>query len=88
MHVKNSRRLLLCTSVCVCVCVCVSTCAGPVVGALVWRAVDEVSQAGDSVGAHQGVAPERTAVHHTDVEGRVEQLVLRQVLVSGVRGEG
>lgn len=56
------------------------TCAGPVVGGLVGGAVDEPPEAGDGVGAHQGVAAKRPAVHHPNVEGRVEQLVLRQVL--------
>lgn len=56
----------------------------PVLGLLVWRAVDEFSEGADGVGAHQGVAPEGPAVHHPDVQGRVEQLVLREVL--GSRG--
>lgn len=30
--------------------------------------------------AHQDVATERSAVNHPDVQGRVEQLVFRQVL--------
>lgn len=30
--------------------------------------------------AHQDVTTERSAVHHPDVEGRVEELVFRQVL--------
>jgi hypothetical protein len=56
------------------------TCTGPVVGGLVGGAVDEPPEAGDGVGAHQGVAAERPAVHHSDVQRRVEQLVLREVL--------
>lgn len=60
------------------------TCHVPVLGLLVWGAVDEFSEGADGVGAHQGVAPEGPAVHHPDVQGRVEQLVLREVL--GSRG--
>lgn len=36
------------------------------------------------MGPHQGVTPESPAVHHADVEGWVEQLILREVL--GSRG--
>ena len=57
-----------------------STCVGPVAGGLVRGAVDETPQAGDSVGAHQGVATKRPAVHHPDVQRRVQELVLRKVL--------
>lgn len=60
------------------------TCHVPVLGLLVWGAVDEFSEGADGVGAHQGVAPEGSAIHHPDVQGRVEQLVLREVL--GSRG--
>lgn len=58
----------------------VSTCSGPVVGGLVWSAVDETPQAADSVGPHQDVTAKRPTVHHPDVERRVEELVLRKVL--------
>ena len=56
----------------------------PVLGLLVWWAVDELSEGADGVGAHQGVAPEGPAVHHPDVQRRVEQLVLWEIL--GSRG--
>lgn len=58
----------------------VSTCCGPVVGGLVWSTVDETSQAGHSVSAHQDVAAEGSAVHHPDVERRMEKLVFWKVL--------
>lgn len=53
----------------------VSTCGGPVVGVLVWSAVDETSQAAHSVGPHQDVTAEGSAVHHPDVERRMEKLI-------------
>lgn len=34
------------------------------------------------MGPHQGVTPESPAVHHPDVEGWMEQLILREVLGS------
>lgn len=63
----------------------VSTCSGPVVGGLVWRAVDEAPQGGDSVGPHQDVTAECPAVHHPDVERRVEKLILWKVLRTKLR---
>lgn len=60
--------------------VLVYTCSGPVVGLLVIRPVDELPQAGDSIGANQSVAPKSPAVHHSDVQRRVKQLILRQIL--------
>lgn len=50
------------------------------VGGLVWGTVDETPQAGDGVGTHQDVTTKRTTVHHSDVERRVEQLILWEVL--------
>ena len=35
------------------------------------------------MGADQGVAAEGPAVHHADVQGRVQELVLREVLGVG-----
>lgn len=32
------------------------------------------------MGAHQGVSSKGPAVHHADVQGRVQQLILREVL--------
>jgi len=58
----------------------VRTRGGKVIGLLVRRPVDELPQAGHRVGAHQGVAAERPAVHHSDVQRRMEQLVLGQIL--------
>jgi len=58
----------------------VSTCSGPVAGGLVWGAVDETPQAADSVRPHQGIAAKCPAVHHPDVERRVEKLILWKVL--------
>lgn len=58
----------------------VSTCSGPVVGGFVWGAVDETSQTGDSMGPHQDVSAKCPAVHHPDVERRVEKLILWKVL--------
>lgn len=37
-------------------------------------------QAVDGVGAHQGAPPESSPVHHTDAQGRVQKLILRQLL--------
>lgn len=45
--------------------------------------VDEAPQGADGVGADQGVAAEGPAVHHADVQGRVQELVLREVLGVG-----
>lgn len=56
-------------------------CCWPVVGSLVRPPEDELPQAGDGVRAHQSVASKSSAVHHSDVERRVKQLVLRQILV-------
>lgn len=56
------------------------TCSGPVIGVLVRGGVDETSQAGDSMRPNQDVTAERPAVHHTDVERRVEKLILWKVL--------
>lgn len=56
------------------------TCRGPAVGLFVCRPVDELAQAGHSVGADQSVAAESPAVHHSDVQRRVQQLILRQIL--------
>ena len=64
-----------------------STCSGPVVGGLVWGAVDETSQAADGVGPHQDIAAKRAAVHHSDVERRVEKLILWQVLRTRLKQE-
>lgn len=60
----------------------VSTCSGPVVGWLVRGAIDEASQAGDSVRTHQDVAAKRSAVHHPDVERRVQEFVFWKVLMT------
>lgn len=62
------------------ICGLVHACCWPVVGLLVWAPEDELAQAGDSVRAHQSVAAESPAVHHPNVEGRVKQLILRQIL--------
>ena len=35
------------------------------------------------MGADQGVTPEGPAVHHADVQGRVQELILREVLGVG-----
>lgn len=51
-------------------------------GFLIRWAVDELSEGADGVGPHQGVTSESPAVHHPDVEGWMEQLVLREVLGS------
>lgn len=58
----------------------IQTCRGKVVGLLVCWPVDELPEAGHSVGADQGVASKRPAVHHSDVQRRVEQLILWQIL--------
>lgn len=63
-----------------CICGLVHACCWPVVGLLVWAPEDELAQAGHSVRAHQSVAAESPAVHHSDVEWWVKQLVLRQIL--------
>lgn len=63
------------------------TCRGPVVGLLVCRPVDELPQAGDGVGADQRVAAEGPAVHHPDVQRRVKQLVLGQILTHNKQQE-
>lgn len=55
-------------------------CCWPVVGLLVCASEDELPQAGHGVGAHQSVASESPAVHHSDVQRRVKQLVLGQIL--------
>lgn len=64
-----------------------STCSGPVVGGLVWGTVDETPQAADGVGPHQDVAAKRTAVHHPDIERRVEKFILWQVLRTRLKQE-
>lgn len=51
-----------------------------VVGMLVCGTIDKPAECTDSIGAHQCVAAEGTAVHHTDVERRVQKLIFRQVL--------
>lgn len=51
-----------------------------VVGVLICGTVDELAERRDCVGAHQCVAAEGTAVHHTDVEWRVQELILGQIL--------
>lgn len=61
------------------------TCVGPVVGLLVSSPVDEPPQGGDSVGADQSVPAKSPAVHHSDVQRRVEQLILRQVLTQKIK---
>ena len=71
----KNNLLGLCTS-----CTARLTCGVPVIGLFVGSPVDELAQGGDGVGAHQGVAAEGPAVDHADVEGRMQQLVLRQVL--------
>lgn len=63
-----------------CICGLVHACCWPVVGLLVWAPEDELAQAGHSVRAHQSVAAKSPAVHHSDVERRVKQLVLRKIL--------
>lgn len=60
-------------------------CCWPVVGPLVWPPEDELPQAGHGVRAHQSVASKSPAVHHSDVERRVKQLVLRQILMHANR---
>lgn len=56
------------------------TCHIPVLGFLIWWAVDELSEGADGMGAHQGVAPKSPAVHHSDVQRWVEQLILWEIL--------
>lgn len=56
------------------------TCSGPVVGRLVWGTVDETSQAANSVGPYQDVAAKCSAVHHPNVKGGMEQLILWKIL--------
>lgn len=63
------------------------TCSGPAVGLFVCRPVDELAQAGHGVGADQSVASESPAVHHSDVQRRVQQLVLRQILTHKIHNE-
>lgn len=52
-------------------------------GRVVRGPIDEASQGADGVRADQGVAAEGPAVHHADVQGRVQELVLREVLGVG-----
>lgn len=61
------------------------TCRGVVVGLLVCCPVDELPQAGDSVRADQSVAAKSPAVHHSDVQRRVKQLILRQILTHNIQ---
>ncbi len=57
--------------------------AGPLLGRLTvppgHRVVEELVDAVDDVGAHQGEAPEAAAVHHADGERRAVQLLRRGV---------
>lgn len=66
---------------------CGRTRGVPVGRRAVWGPVDEAPQRADGVGTHQGVAAEGPAVHHSDVQGRVQQLVLREVLGDVGRGQ-
>lgn len=59
---------------------CGCTCGVPAGGRAVWGPVDEAPKGADGVGAHQGVAAEGPAVHHSDVQGRVQEFILRKVL--------
>ena len=45
----------------------------------------ELLQAVDSAGAHQGAPPKSSPVHHADAQGRVQQLILRQLLQGEAR---
>lgn len=56
-----------------------------VVGLLVWPPVDEFPQGGDSIGTNQSVATKRPAVHDSDVQWRVKQLVLWQILTHKIQ---
>lgn len=47
---------------------------------MLWGPVDEAPKGADSMGAHQGVAAKGPAVYNSDVQGRVQEFVLRQVL--------
>lgn len=64
---------------------CGRTHGVPAGGRAVWGPVDETPQRADSMGAHQRVAAEGPAVHHPDVQGRVQQLVLWKVLGGAAR---
>lgn len=58
----------------------IQTCCGKTVALFVCWPVDEFPKAGHSVGANQGETSESPAVHHSDVQWRVKQLVLWQIL--------
>lgn len=58
----------------------VYTCCIIVVDLLVLSPVDKFPQAGDRVGANQSVATKSPAVHHSDVQWRVKQLIFWQIL--------
>lgn len=60
--------------------VLIHTCSGPVVGLFVCCPVDEFPQAGHSMRTNQSVAAESPAIHHSDVQRWVKQLILRQIL--------
>lgn len=47
---------------------------------LIGRTVDEFPQGVDGVAAHEGVTPKGPAVHHPDVQRRMEELVFGQIL--------
>lgn len=64
----------------ICIPVLVHTGSRKVIGLLVCGPVDELAQAGDRDGTNQSVAAEGPAVHHPDVQRRMKQLVLRQIL--------
>lgn len=56
------------------------TCSGKTVALFVCWPVDELPQAGHSGGANQGETSKSPAVYHSNVQWRVEQLVLWQIL--------
>lgn len=63
----------------------VNTCCRVVVRLLVCSPVDEFPQRGDSIGTNQSVATKSPAVHHSDVQRRVKQLILWQILTYKVQ---
>lgn len=63
----------------------VSTCGRPVVGSLVWSAVNETSQAAHSMWPNQDVAAKCSAVHHPNIERGMEKLIFWKVLWSKSR---
>lgn len=56
------------------------TCSGKTVALFVSWPVDELPQTCYSNGANQGVASKSPAVDHSNIQWRVEQLILWQIL--------